>query len=40
VNLPPALKMTQPAYVGLQRDQIPVLQLEGGKVSLQLIAGS
>jgi redox-sensitive bicupin YhaK (pirin superfamily) len=40
VNLPPALKMTQPAYVGLQRDQLPVLQLNGGKVALQLIAGT
>jgi redox-sensitive bicupin YhaK (pirin superfamily) len=40
VNLPPALKMTQPGYVGLQRDQIPVLQLDGGKVALALIAGT
>jgi redox-sensitive bicupin YhaK (pirin superfamily) len=40
VNLPPALKMTQPRYVGVQRDQIPVLQLDGGKVTLALIAGT
>jgi redox-sensitive bicupin YhaK (pirin superfamily) len=40
VNLPPPLKMTQPGYVGVQRDQLPVLQLDGGKVALQLIAGA
>jgi hypothetical protein len=40
VNLPPALKMTEPRYVGLQRDDIPVVPLDGGKVALHLIAGS
>ena len=39
VNLPPHLKMTQPAYTGLQRDQIPALDLDGGRVSMQLVAG-
>jgi redox-sensitive bicupin YhaK (pirin superfamily) len=43
VNLPPSLKMTAPRYVGLQRDQIPVLELEGGgshaPVRVQLISG-
>jgi redox-sensitive bicupin YhaK (pirin superfamily) len=39
VNLPAALKMTEPRYVGLQRDQIPVLETDGGKVRMQLISG-
>jgi quercetin 2,3-dioxygenase len=40
VNLPARLKMTAPAYVGLQRDQIPAAELDGGRVRLHLIAGS
>jgi redox-sensitive bicupin YhaK (pirin superfamily) len=40
VNLPPRLKMTQPRYVGLQRDQIPTLELDAGKVVLHLVAGA
>jgi redox-sensitive bicupin YhaK (pirin superfamily) len=39
VNLPARLKMTEPAYVGLQRDQIPALSLDDGKVTLKLVAG-
>lgn len=39
VNLPPHLKMTQPAYTGLQKDQIPSLSLDGGKITMNLIAG-
>jgi redox-sensitive bicupin YhaK (pirin superfamily) len=39
VNLPPALKMTQPRYTGLQGDEIPALPLDDGKVVLHLIAG-
>ena len=39
VNLPSRLKMSEPAYVGLQRAQIPALTLDGGKVTLNLIAG-
>ena len=39
VNLPSRLKMSAPAYTGLQRDQIPALSLDGGKVTLHLIAG-
>jgi len=39
VNLPPALKMTEPRYTGLQRDQIPVIESEDGKVRMQLVAG-
>jgi redox-sensitive bicupin YhaK (pirin superfamily) len=39
VNLPARLKMSAPAYTGLQQDQIPALQLDSGKVTLNLIAG-
>lgn len=39
VNLPSRLKMSAPAYTGLQRDQIPALPLDGGRVTLHLIAG-
>ena len=44
VNLPSALKMTQPRYVGLQRDQIPVVNgavVDGGAgVHLHLVSGT
>jgi redox-sensitive bicupin YhaK (pirin superfamily) len=40
VNLPRRLKMTEPAYVGLQRADIPALRLDDGKVTLNLIAGA
>lgn len=40
LNLPPALKMTAPRYVGLQADQIPVHELDDGRVRLALIAGA
>ena len=39
VNLPARLKMTAPAYVGLQAQDIPALDEDGGKVKLSLIAG-
>ena len=34
VNLPARLKLTEPRYTGLQRDQIPVVSLPGAKVHL------
>lgn len=37
VNLPARLKMTEPRYVGLQRDAIPSIAVDGATV--QLIAG-
>lgn len=40
VNLPARLKMTAPHYVGLQKDGIPVVSLDGGRARLALIAGS
>ncbi|HEX9172709.1 MAG TPA: pirin family protein [Telluria sp.] len=39
VNLPPQLKMTEPAYTGLQRADIPALKSDDGKVTLNLVAG-
>ncbi|MDY0974867.1 pirin family protein [Massilia sp. CFBP9012] len=39
VNLPSRLKTSAPAYTGLQRDQIPALPLDDGKVTMHLIAG-
>jgi redox-sensitive bicupin YhaK (pirin superfamily) len=39
VNLPSRLKMTQPGYVGVQRDSIPALPTADGKGVVNLIAG-
>ncbi|WLI90046.1 pirin family protein [Massilia sp. R2A-15] len=39
INLPGRLKMSPPAYTGLQREQIPALPVAGGKATLHLIAG-
>ena len=38
VNLPGRLKMTQPAYTGLQREDIPAVAVDGGVVNV--IAGT
>lgn len=40
VNLPSKLKNTPPSYIGLQKEQIPELSLDGGKVVLHPAAGS
>lgn len=40
LNLPAALKMTTPAYTGLQKDQIPEVQAGNGKVSIFPVAGT
>lgn len=40
VNLPPHLKMTQPAYTGLQKEQIPALSLDDGRITMNLISGT
>ncbi|XYJ09557.1 pirin family protein [Telluria sp. B2] len=40
INLPPHLKMTQPAYTGLQKDDIPALALDGGKATMHLVSGA
>ena len=39
VNLPPALKMTAPRYVGLQRDAIPAVD-DGAGVRVHLVSGT
>lgn len=39
VNLPGRLKMTAPAYTGLQRDEIPAIASPDGRVTLNLVAG-
>lgn len=39
VNLPSRLKMTAPAYTGLQRGEIPALSQDHGRVTVNLIAG-
>ncbi len=40
VNLPARLKMSPPRYTGLQRDQIPAIAADDGRVTLNLIAGA
>ncbi len=39
LNLPARLKMTKPFYRGLQREDIPSLTLDGGKVTVDLVSG-
>ncbi|KAE9370134.1 hypothetical protein N431DRAFT_468209 [Stipitochalara longipes BDJ] len=39
VDLPKRLKMCEPRYRDLQKSEIPVVQLDGGKVSVKVIAG-
>ncbi len=39
INLPGRLKMSAPAYTGLQREQIPALAADDGRVTLHLVAG-
>lgn len=39
LNLPARLKMTGPRYVGLQREEIPAVALDGGRVTLDPLAG-
>jgi redox-sensitive bicupin YhaK (pirin superfamily) len=40
VNLPAALKMTTPAYRGLQGDEIPTVQADAGRVRIEAVSGS
>ena len=39
VNLPAKLKMTEPKYKGLQKDQIPEITLDEGKITAQIVSG-
>lgn len=40
INLPARLKMTRPAYTGVQAPQIPAISLADGKGALELVAGT
>jgi hypothetical protein len=40
VNLPSRLKMTTPAYTGVQADQIPAVAIAGGYGTLALVSGT
>jgi quercetin 2,3-dioxygenase len=40
LNLPRHLKMTNPRYIGLQREQIPEIVEDSGRVRIRLIAGT
>lgn len=39
LNLPAAKKMITPNYVGLQKEEIPTFELDGGKVKVQQLFG-
>ncbi|MBS7455531.1 pirin family protein [Coralloluteibacterium stylophorae] len=39
VNLPARLKMTAPRYVGLQREDIPAVDADDGRVCVRLVSG-
>lgn len=39
VNLPARLKMTEPKYIGLQKEDIPQVTEDDGKVTVNLISG-
>lgn len=40
VNLPAKHKMTPPAYTGLQREDIPTVAADGGKVTIHVVSGN
>lgn len=40
VNLPARLKMTEPRYIGLQKEDIPEVSLSGGDVKINLVSGT
>lgn len=40
VNLPSQLKLSLPNYVGLQKDQVPALSLDSGKVTIHPASGA
>ena len=40
VNLPARLKMTAPRYRGLQREEIPAVESDGGRVTVNAVSGA
>ncbi len=40
LNLPARLKNTEPGYIGLQKDKIPVVSADNGKVIIHLVSGT
>jgi redox-sensitive bicupin YhaK (pirin superfamily) len=40
VNLPAKLKMTEPKYIGLQKKNIPEVELDNGKVIIHAVSGN
>ena len=40
VNLPSRFKMVEPAYTGLQKENIPTIELDNGKVSIAAVSGN
>src|SRR5688572_1841348 len=40
VNLPARLKMVEPHYVGVQRDDIPAIAVDDGKATVHLVSGT
>jgi redox-sensitive bicupin YhaK (pirin superfamily) len=39
-NLPARHKMTEPKYIGLQKDKIPVVELDNGMVRVNVVSGN
>jgi quercetin 2,3-dioxygenase len=40
LNLPAKFKMTEPFYLGLQKDEIPSVTVDNGRVTVNIISGS
>ena len=40
VNLPARLKMIEPRYIGVQRDDIPAIAVDDGKATVHLVSGT
>lgn len=40
VNLPAKYKMVEPAYTGLQKEDIPVIELDEGRVRIEVVSGN
>jgi hypothetical protein len=39
LNLPSKLKMTEPQYIGLQKEEIPIITADNGQIQINLISG-